>query len=143
MYSFGRNQIIMEKRIIAKNLLLGFLSWLIPFVVSFLFYNRDGEILVPYATFKSIIMVVGTLSGSYLLYLYFKLINNDFIRNAVVVGLTWFVINIVLDSAVLIPMMKTTFIDYFMAIGVSYLAIPAISITMGFLLNIKLKRNEN
>jgi hypothetical protein len=49
----------MTKKIIIKNVLLGFLSWLIPFAISFLFYKPGGELVVPYATFKSTIMVVG------------------------------------------------------------------------------------
>ena len=127
----------MTRKIIFKNILLGFLSWLIPFVVSFLFYKPGGELVVPYATFKSTIMVVGIISGSYLLFRYFKLVDGDFISHGVVVGLSWFVINIILDAVILIPMMKTTFTDYFMSIGLSYIGISAISIAMGCLLEEK------
>ena len=129
----------MTKQMIIKNLWLGFLSWLIPFIISFLFYKPGGELLVPYATFKSIITVVGALSGCYLLYRYFKYVDNNFIRNGVIVGLTWFVINLILDAIILIPIMKTTFTNYFMTIGISYFSIPVISTTMGFLLDRKEK----
>ena len=129
----------MTKQMIIKNLWLGFLSWLIPFIISFLFYKPGGELLVPYATFKSIITVVGALSGCYLLYRYFKYVDNNFIRNGVIVGLTWFMINLILDAIILIPIMKTTFTNYFMTIGISYFSIPVISTTMGFLLDRKKK----
>ena len=129
----------MTKQMIIKNLWLGFLSWLIPFIISFLFYRPGGELLVPYATFKSIITVVGALSGCYLLYRYFKYVDNNFIRNGVIVGLTWFMINLILDAIILIPIMKTTFTNYFMTIGISYFSIPVISTTMGFLLDRKKK----
>jgi len=129
----------MTKQMIIKNLWLGFLSWLIPFIISFLFYKPGGELLVPYATFKSIITVVGALSGCYLLYRYFKYVDNNFIRNGVIVGLTWFVINLILDAIILIPIMKTTLTNYFMTIGISYFSIPVISTTMGFLLDRKKK----
>lgn len=125
----------MKRQIIVKNILLGFLSWLIPFAISFLFYKPGGELSIPYATFKSSIMVIGVISGCYLLYRYFSLIKNNFIIQGFAVGISWFVINIILDSIVLIPIMKTTFTDYFMSIGLSYIAIPVISITMGFLLD--------
>lgn len=125
----------MTKKLIIRNTLLGALSWLIPFVVSFLFYKPGGELVVPYATFKSIITVVGVATGCYFLFRYFKFVDSGFIGNGVVVGLSWFAINIVLDAVILIPMMKTTFADYFMSIGISYFAIPAISITMGYMLN--------
>lgn len=127
----------MTKKIIAKNIFFGFLSWLIPFAVSFLFYRPGGELVVPYAVFKSIIMVVGTITGCYLLFRYFRLLDGDFIRNGVIVGISWFIINIIFDTLILVPIMKTTFATYFMSIGLSYAAIPAISIAMGYLLEKK------
>lgn len=132
----------MTKKLIAKNLFFGFLSWLIPFVVSFLFVKPGGEYVVPYATFKSIIMVVGTMSGCYLFIRYFKLVDSDFIRNGVVIGVSWFFINIILDSLILIPMMKTTFADYLMSIGIGYFVIPTISIAMGYLLERRTASNS-
>lgn len=127
----------MTKKLIVKNILLGFLSWLIPFVISFLFFKPGGEMLVPYPTFKSTIMVVGTISGCYLLYRYFKFIDRDFIRNGVIAGLSWLLINLVFDCVFLIPVMKISITEYFMTIGIGYLSIPALSITMGYLLNRK------
>lgn len=124
----------MTKKLIAKNILFGCASWLIPFLTSFLFFKPGGELAVPYATFKSAIMVVGTATGCYLLVQYFKFVDSEFVRNGFIVGVSWFAINIVCDTLILIPMMKTTFVDYFMSIGLSYLCITAISIAMGFLL---------
>jgi hypothetical protein len=120
-----------------SNIILGFLSWLIPFAFSFLFYKPGGELMVPYGTFKSIIMVIGVITGCYLLLRYFKHVHSDFIINGIIVGLSWFAINILFDSIILIPMMKTTFIHYFMTIGFSYIGISAISIAMGYLINRK------
>ena len=131
----------MTKKIIFKNISLGFLSWLIPFAVSFLFYKPEGDLVVPYSTFKSVIMIVGTISGCYLLFRYFRLVDSNFILNGVIAGLCWFAINIILDTLILIPMMKTNFENYFMSIGLSYIAIPVISITMGYLLDRKVKNN--
>lgn len=130
----------MTKKLIIKNVLLGFLSWLIPFAVSFLFYKPGGELVVPYATFKSVILLVGTISGCYLLYRYFKFVEHHFIKNGIMVGLLWLVLNIVLDTLILIPMMKSTFTAYFISIGLGYVAIPVISIAMGSILDNKLKK---
>lgn len=130
----------MTQKIIIKNILLGFLSWLIPFAFSFLFYKPGGELVVPYSTFKSVIMVAGTISGCYLLFRYFRFVESNFILNGLVVGLSWFAINIILDTVILIPLMKTNFANYFMSIGLSYIAIPVISITMGYLLDRKVKK---
>jgi uncharacterized membrane protein YpjA len=130
----------MTKKIIIKNVLLGILSWLIPFAISFLFYKPGGELVVSYATFKSTIMVVGVISGCYLLFRYFKFVDSDYILNGVIVGLSWFAINIILDALILIPIMKTSFADYFMSIGLSYISIPTISTAMGYLLTKKVKQ---
>lgn len=129
----------MKRQLILKNLLLGILSWIIPFAVSFLFYKPGGELVVTYATFKSIIMVVGVISGCYLLYRYFKIVDNNYIFNGMVVGISWFAINLTLDALILIPMMKISFIEYFMSIGLSYFAIPSISIAFGWILYKKLQ----
>jgi len=131
----------MTKKLLFNNLLLGFFSWLIPFAVSFLFYKPGGDLAVPYGTFKSTIMVVGTLSGCYLLSRYFKLADHDFFKNGIIVGMCWFALNIILDAIILIPMMKRTFTDYFMSIGLSYISIPVISITIGYMLQLKVKEN--
>ena len=130
----------MINKTLAKNLLPGFLSWLIPFLVSFLFYKPGGQLLVPYATFKSTIMLVGVISGCYLLFRYFLFVDGNYILNGVVVGFSWFAINIILDSIILIPMMKTSFTEYFISIGMSYFSIPTISILIGVLLSKKVNQ---
>jgi uncharacterized membrane protein YpjA len=119
------------------------LSWLIPYGISFLFFKPGGELMVPYATFKATIMMIGVLSGCYLLLRYFKFVESDFVRNGIVVGFSWMVLNILLDSIALIPIMKTTFADYFLSIGIGYFSIPTISIAMGYLISIKNPKKVN
>lgn len=130
----------MNKKLFFRNMLLGFVSWLIPFAVSFLFYKPGGELVVPYSNFKTMIMLVGVISGCYLLLLFFKPVTESFTRHAVIAGFTWLAINLVLDIVILVPMMKTTVVDYFMSIGLGYFSIPVISITIGYLLEKKVKR---
>ncbi len=42
--------------------LFGFLIWLIPFVIGFLFYSPQGQLLVDALVFKSIMVVVGSIT---------------------------------------------------------------------------------
>lgn len=133
----------MEKKLIIKTILLGFISWLIPFVFSFLFYTPEGELTVPYDLFKSIMIVIASITGCYLLFLYFKFVESNFIKKGVIVGVSWFLINLILDTFVLLPMMNESFLDYFISIGLRYMVIPAISITMGYLLNRQTDFSEN
>ena len=122
-----------------KNVLFGFFSWLIPFVLSIPFFNQNGQLLVEHDLFKSVMIVTGSISGCYLMFRYFKLVDGDFIMNGIVVGISWLAINIIFDTIILIPMMKVSFFSYLMSIGLGYLVIPVISTAMGFLLDRKLK----
>lgn len=125
----------MEKKLVFKNIKLGFLSWLLPFALSFVFYKPSGELTVSYDLFKSLMIVFGSITGCFLLFRYFKFVAKDFIKQGVLVGISWFLINIVLDTLILLPMMGESFSNYFISIGLRYMVIPAISITMGYLLN--------
>jgi len=114
-----------------RNVLYGFFAWIIPFVASFFFYSREGKLNIDVFLFKSIMIVVGSFSAAILLIYYFKNIKVDYLNEGIIVGVIWFSINIVLDLLVLIPMSGMSFVDYFMQIGLRYLAIPAMSIAVG------------
>ncbi len=114
-----------------RNVLYGFLAWLVPFVASFFFYSREGGLTIDIFLFKSIMIVVGSISAAFLLISYFKKINVDYFKEGIIVGLTWFGINILLDLLILIPMSGMSIADYFTQIGLRYLAIPAMSIAVG------------
>jgi uncharacterized membrane protein YpjA len=76
-------------------------------------------------------IVVGSFSAAILLVSYFRNINVDYFKEGIIVGMIWFGINIVLDLLILIPMSGMSITDYFMQIGLRYLAIPAMSIAVG------------
>lgn len=139
-FIFVKRFFVMKKEILTRLVGLGVLSWLIPFAVSFMFFKPGGELLVPYATFKSSIMAVGVLSGSYLLFQFFKAVDAEFVKYGVLVGIIWLLLNLLLDILVLVPMMKSTLSEYFTTIGIGYISIPAVSIAMGYLLQQKVSR---
>lgn len=130
----------MNKQLIVRVLGLGVLSWLIPFLASFLFFRPGGEMTVPYATFKSIITVVGVTTGCYLLYRYFAHVQSDFVRHGLVVGLTWILLNLILDAAFLMPMAGIGFIEYLTTIGISYLAMLPIAMSLGYALESRMRK---
>lgn len=114
-----------------KTVLYGFWAWLIPFVASFFFYTREGGLSIDIFLFKSIMIVVGTISAAFLLVSYFKKIESNFIQEGIVVGIVWLVMNLSLDLLVLIPLSGMSVSDYFIQIGLRYLAMPAMSIAVG------------
>lgn len=114
-----------------KNLFYGFLAWLIPFISAFLFYTKDGGLRIDIFFFKTIMIVVGSISGAFLLVSYFKKIEANFLKEGIIVGVIWFALNIILDLVILIPMSGMSISDYFTQIGLRYMAMPAMSIAIG------------
>lgn len=119
-----------------KIALYGFISWMIPFVASLLFFSKEGLVIDKFL-FKSIMIMVGSISAAFLLVSYFRKVGSNFLKEGIIVGISWYVINVVLDLVVLIPISKMSITDYVMQIALVYSAIIAMSITVGASLQIK------
>lgn len=119
-----------------KIFLFGFLMWLIPFVVSVIIFPIHGS---NRPLFESIMPVVGTSGTVVFAILYFKTINADFVREGVVIGVAWLVINLAIDLPLFLleSPMKMSLPDYMADIGITYLLIPVITIGMGWALKQK------
>jgi uncharacterized membrane protein YpjA len=113
--------------------LFGFLTWLVPFVVGFLFYSPQGQPVVDALVFKAIMIVVGSITGTVLLVLYFRKVEKNYLSEGITVGLVWFVLNVLLDLLILVPMSKMAIGTYFAQIGLGYLTIPTMSIAVGLI----------
>ena len=61
-----------------KIVIFGFLLWLIPFFVGFLFFDQEGNLIISEIFFKSIMIVVGSLFGVIFGVTYFMDIEEDF-----------------------------------------------------------------
>lgn len=114
-----------------KIVIFGFLVWLVPFVASLFFYSAEGKLIIDTFLFKSIMIVVGSIVGAFLLVSYFKKINKDYLKEGILVGVIWFGINILLDLLVLVLMFGMPMLDYFTRIGLGYIVIPVMSIMVG------------
>jgi hypothetical protein len=110
--------------------ILGFLTWLIPFAASFVFFDRSGHVLIPQPLFKSIMVVVFGGLGTALLVAAFRRVEPTW-RSGLALGCYWLAINLILDLVVLVPMMGTPVRDYIYDIGLRYLLIPIIATAMG------------
>jgi uncharacterized membrane protein YpjA len=103
---------------------LGLLSWLIPFVISFLLFPLKKPNAALFETLMNLILL---LTGGALLSVYFR--NRPVaLREAVLVGALWVGVNLLLDY----PMfafgpMQMTVGKYYSEIGLSYLAFPALA----------------
>lgn len=112
----------------------GLLSWAVPFFGSFPFFSPETGLIVPLLLFKSIMVVLGALTGVLLLVWVFRRIEPTLI-SGLVIGVYWLAINWILDIAVLIPMSGSTFDAWFTEIGLRYLTLPIIAVGMGWVAN--------
>jgi hypothetical protein len=117
--------------------LFGFLTWLIPFVTSWFFYSPEGQPLIDIFLIKTIMIVLFSIIGALLLLAYFKEIEKNYLKEGVIVGVVWLLINWVLDIVVLLPLAKMDVVTYFAHIGLRYLMIPTMSCAMGYLVDVK------
>jgi len=101
--------------------LLGFLSWMIPFIVSFIVFPLKKADPPLFGTLMSLVVL---LTAAALLNRYFR--NRPVsVNEAVRVGALWLAINLLFDY----PMfaygpMKMTAWGYYLEIGLGYLAFP-------------------
>jgi hypothetical protein len=113
-----------------RKALYGFWAWLIPFVVSVFFYSKNG-LSIDVFLFKSMMVVVGSVSAAVLLVLFFRKASSAYLREGIAVGVMWLGVSIVLDLLILVPMSAMSIGEYFARIGMGYLAMPAMSIAVG------------
>lgn len=113
-----------------RRLAGAFLTWLVPFLLAIPFYGKDG-LLIDLQLFKSLMIVVGSVTAAILIVWSFRSIEANFTREAIVTGLVWLLVNWVLDLIVLVGLLGTTLPDYAAGIGLRYLMIPAIVIAAG------------
>ena len=121
-----------------KIVLFGFLVWLIPFAVSFVVYPLKAPM---YSLFESIMSVIIAISAVAFSYFYLKGIETNFVREGIITGAVWFIIAIIIDLLMFMPVspMHMNFADYIMTVGIKYLIIPVVTIGMGYMAQNKAK----
>lgn len=123
-----------------KIVIFGFLVWLVPFAVSFLVFPLKASMR---PLFESIMPLILTIVVITLTYYYMKNLNANFVKEGIVIGIAWYIINIAIDLVMFLPAspMQMSFADYMMDIGLTYVMIPVITIGMGYLLSSKLEKH--
>lgn len=117
-----------------KICLFGFLVWLIPLIVSFLIFGLHEDYR---PLFESIMTVAVTLSVVIFSVLHFKTVDKDYVKEGVMIGITWLIINLIIDLIIMVLLespMQMSIGDYMMDIGLTYVIIPVITIGFGMIL---------
>jgi hypothetical protein len=120
-----------------RLIVLGFITWLVPFILSFGFYDRTGNLSVSYGFFKSVMIVVSSLTGMWMLIYHLNFIHKNFVREGFITGISWLAINYILDLLVLVPMSGMSVGQYFLTIGLGYLQIPVVCLAVGMIVQRK------
>ena len=120
-----------------KIAIFGFLVWLVPFAVSFLVFPLKTSMR---PLFESIMPLILTIVVVTLTYYYMKNLDVNYVREGILIGIVWYVINIAIDLVMFLPAspMHMGFADYMMDIGLTYVMIPVITLGMGSLLDAKI-----
>jgi len=117
-----------------KICLFGFLVWLIPLIVSFLIFGLHEDYR---PLFESIMAIAVTLSVAIFSVLYFKTVDKEYVKEGVMIGITWLIINLIIDLIIMVLLespMQMAIGDYMMDIGLTYVIIPVITIGFGMIL---------
>jgi hypothetical protein len=132
---------VQMKNKLLRLFVLGFITWFFPFVISFGFYDRSGNLNVTYGLFKSVMVVVSSVVGMIALSFHLKFIRNNFMKEGLIAGFSWLLINYLLDFFVLIPMSGMSAGQYFLTIGLGYVQIPVICLAVGMIVQRKTQLN--
>jgi len=104
-----------------RALVLGFLSWLIPFVISFAAFPIKKSNAPLFSTLMTLVVLI---TAGVLLKIYFR-DRAPFITESMIVGAMWLAVNLIFDY----PMfaygpMKMAAGKYYSEIGLTYLIFP-------------------
>jgi hypothetical protein len=80
--------------------------------------------------------IVITICVVFFAVVYFKKLEDNFLKEGVLIGIVWLVMSFGIDLIMFMQgPMKMSFINYAMDIGLTYLIIPTITVGFGYLLN--------
>jgi hypothetical protein len=117
----------------SRRLIAALLSWLVPFLIAVPFYGKNGNLLIDLWLFKSIMIVVATITAAILMVWFFRAVTTAYTREAVITGLVWLVVNWVLDIIVLVGLLGMAPPGCIIRLGLYYLMIPAMVIAAGII----------
>ena len=129
---------------ILKLIGYGFLVWLIPTIIT------SALIIFPNITyFFDIVSALSLIiSAAVFSYLYFKDVHMNFIKEGIIIGITWLILSIVFDLIMIIVGVSTiSLTNYAFLVAPLYVIIPVITVSYGLHLDHnktnKLKTLEN
>ena len=114
-----------------KVILFGFLTWLIPFAISFVVFPFKAT---NRGFFETVMAVTVAAVAVLFAILYLRQVTSGFLGEGVLIGGIWFGVNIVIDLFLFLPPspMQMSLGDYMLDIGLTYLIYPIVTIGLGY-----------
>lgn len=113
------------------------ISWVVPLVVSFFFFDQKGQLVINFWLFKAImVFVLGLVS-----FLLFRFLAKKFtlnINQKIVLSLVAIAINIGLDLVTIVPLAGYKLSDYLVQVALIYVVVFPLSIFVAFNSKVKL-----
>ena len=119
--------------------ILGFLTWLVPFLIAIPFFNQDGELAADIFTFKATMSLVYTIISAFLIARVLKNVEIDFLQTGLILVIAWTTINIALDLIFLVGIFGNELSMWFWQTGVGYFNMIPLALAMSWLLSEKFK----
>jgi hypothetical protein len=116
-----------DNKKILKITTFGFIVWLIPTLITLLLSYLSGMFFFDLISAVSIALTVIVFA-----YIYFKDVEDHYVKEGIVIGLFWLIISIILDIIlILVGVTKLTLAQYSVYVAPLYVIIPAITIGFG------------
>jgi hypothetical protein len=119
-----------------KIVLFGFLTWAIAFAISFVVFPFKAS---DRGLFESVMAVTVAALAALFAILYLRAVKTSFLKEGVLIGGVWFLVNLVIDLFLFLPPspMQMSLGAYMTDIGLTYLIYPIVTIGLGYLLEQK------
>jgi uncharacterized membrane protein YpjA len=123
-----------EMRVL-KKIGYGVILWIIPYLtaIPLLPLMRSDPLF-----FKTIMTVESSVVSAILTAIFFRSVERDFLREGIRTAITWIVLNWLLDYFGVVTFSGMSLMRYFIEIGLSYIAIAAPVVAVGYVLQGKM-----
>lgn len=114
--------------------ILGFLTWLIPFLAAIPFFDQDGNVTTDIFVFKAVMIVLLSLISPIFMARVMRDVDISFLSAGLTLGLIWFAINFGLDLIVLVGVFGNDLATWLLQTGIVYVNFIPLGYAMGWLL---------
>ena len=115
----------------AKIALFGIAIWVIAFIVGSALYTQEGTPRLNLLLTQNIFYLLITLTTVYFCLRLLKPLSADYVRQGALIGISWLVIAVVLDLAILLPVTGISLMQWTQEIFPMLFAFPIITIGLG------------